>query len=149
MPKVSFGPDGRPLDVDAATSIRLGRIRQKDTEPEQVVGKFLTACGLRYRRKNRDLPGSPDFANRTRKWAVFVHGCFWHSHAGCFKATVPKRNRDFWLAKFATNRKRDRRAVTALRRRGYVVLVVWECDAELRPEVVVRRLRRLHSEAHI
>jgi len=125
------------LDLDPATSERLSRIRQRGTAPELVVGAVLRELGLRYRTRNRDLPGSPDFANRTGRWAVFVHGCFWHHHAGCVRATVPKRNRSFWLEKFAANRRRDARAVRMLRARGFRVVVVWECRTGALP--VIRR----------
>jgi DNA mismatch endonuclease (patch repair protein) len=118
------------LEVDEATSKRLGRIRQRDTTPEQVVRKLLSAAGLRFRKENRNLPGSPDLANRRARWAIFVHGCFWHAHRGCPRATVPKRNKAFWEAKFAANRARDARAVRALRRLGYSVLIVWECETK-------------------
>lgn len=143
MPKGMLGTDGRPLQVDAATSARLGRIRQKGTAPEQTVRTILASCGIRYSLSNRDLPGSPDVANRKRRWAIFVHGCFWHAHSGCSRATVPKRNRDFWLAKFTANKNRDRAAVSRLKRQGYLVAVVWECDVEKRPEAVLQKLMRL------
>ena len=71
------------------TSARMGNIRQRGTEPELAVRAMLTALGVRYRTGNRDLPGSPDLANRGRHWAIFVHGCFWHAHPGCVKATMP------------------------------------------------------------
>jgi DNA mismatch endonuclease (patch repair protein) len=142
MSRVLVGPDGRPLDLDAATSVRLGKIRQKDTAPEQLVRKLVAGLGVRYTLRNRDLPGSPDLANRKRRWTIFVHGCFWHSHRGCMRATIPKRNREFWVAKFEANRRRDERAVARLRRMGLAVSVVWECDAELRPRVVAERLAR-------
>lgn len=106
----------------------MGRIRQRDTEPEQVVRRTLTANGHAFRTRNRDLPGSPDVANRRCRWAVFVHGCFWHAHRGCAKATVPTRNREFWTAKFAANVARDAAAVEALEQRGFVVIVIWECE---------------------
>jgi DNA mismatch endonuclease (patch repair protein) len=128
------------LLVDPATSARLGRIRQKDTAAEQAVRRLLHKLGLRFRIRNRDLPGAPDLANRTRLWAVFVHGCFWHAHAGCYRATVPKRNRAFWLGKFSANRARDARALRALRGLGYRVLVVWECELEA-PSKLEARLR--------
>lgn len=115
------------LVTDPVTSARLARIRQRDTRPELVVRKHLFAAGLRYRVLNRDLPGSPDIANRERRWAIFVHGCFWHHHAGCSRATVPKRNRRFWLDKFEMNRARDRRAARLLRKMGFRVLSIWEC----------------------
>jgi len=140
--RVLVCPNGRPLKIDAATSARLGRIRQKGTVPERVVRKLVSAISARYTLENRDLPGSPDLANRTRAWAIFVHGCFWHSHRGCVRATIPKRNRDFWLAKFEANRNRDKRAISRLRRFGFTVVLIWECEAELRPDGVRRLLAR-------
>lgn len=122
-------PGKRPLVTDAKTSARLGRIRQSDTDPELVVRRILHGLGARFRTRARDLPGSPDISNRTRRWAIFVHGCFWHRHAGCHRATTPKRNAAFWADKFSANVARDARAVAALRRQGYAVLVVWECSA--------------------
>lgn len=118
----------------------MAGIRQKDTSAEQLVRSLLRRLGHSFRKANRDLPGSPDAANRSRGWAVFVHGCFWHRHARCSRTTTPKRNREFWEAKFEENRRRDARALAALRRLGYRVVVVWECEAEKRPEVVARRL---------
>ena len=132
------------LHVDPTTSARLGRIRQQDTAPELTVRSIVRELGLRYRIRNRDLPGSPDLANRTRRWAVFVHGCYWHSHEGCYRATVPKRNREFWEAKFIANEKRDRQSAANLKRRGFAVVTVWECELA-RPWVVRRRLARLVS----
>jgi len=93
--------------------------------------------GLAYRRNVRSLPGSPDLANKSRRWAIFVNGCFWHHHKGCKKATVPKSNRDFWLAKLADNRRRDARKIRDLRAAGYRVLLVWAC--ELGNEATLRR----------
>jgi DNA mismatch endonuclease Vsr len=81
-----------------------------------------------YRLNVRSLPGSPDFANKRRKWAIFVHGCFWHQHTGCRRATVPKTNAEFWLEKFRRNRERDATAIHALRRLGFRVGVIWECE---------------------
>lgn len=118
------------LIVDADTSIRMSRVRQRGTTAELTVRSALYSLGLRFRVSNRDLPGSPDVANRRRKWAVFVHGCFWHRHARCVRTTTPKRNRAFWEAKFAANVARDRRAIRELRAAGYDVLVVWECETE-------------------
>jgi DNA mismatch endonuclease (patch repair protein) len=118
------------LVVDPTTSRRLARIRQRDTSAEQLVRHQVHALGGRYRINNRDLPGSPDLANRAKGWAIFVHGCFWHAHLNCGRATVPKRNRKFWLDKFAANRARDRRVKATLRRLGFRVGVIWECEAE-------------------
>jgi DNA mismatch endonuclease Vsr len=114
--------------ADPARSALMARVRQRGTAAELVVAASLRSLGASYRRNVRSLPGSPDFANQTRKWAIFVHGCFWHHHVRCKRATVPRSNRDFWREKFAANRRRDKRATVKLRRCGYRVAVIWECE---------------------
>jgi DNA mismatch endonuclease Vsr len=113
-----------------ATSMRMARVRQKGTTAEQLVAVELRELGLYYRKNVRTLPGSPDFANRTGRWAVFVNGCFWHHHAGCSRATTPKSNSKFWIQKFRDNRRRDARAVVKLRRDAFKVVVIWECEID-------------------
>jgi DNA mismatch endonuclease (patch repair protein) len=118
------------LIVDVETSKRLGRIRQTKTQPEMLVRRALYAEGFRFRGSKRRLPGRPDIVNFSQNWVVFVHGCFWHRHDRCIRATTPKRNRAFWIKKFQANMERDRRAVHQLRKAGFLVLTVWECEAE-------------------
>jgi len=121
---------GKHLIVyDELTSRRLSRFGHEPSKPEKVVRRALHLAGLRFRIHNRDLPGSPDVANRRARWAVFVHGCYWHHHPGCRRATIPARNRAFWLEKFRANRRRDARVVRELEAAGYEVAVVWECEA--------------------
>lgn len=128
------------IEVDAETSERLSNVRQANTQPEQVLRRLLWRAGYRFTLRNGDLPGRPDLANRTRGWAVFVHGCFWHRH-DCPRATTPKRNRAFWLEKFAANKARDARNLASLRRDGFRVEVVWECELA-EPDRVLKRLKR-------
>lgn len=116
--------------TDAQTSARMKRIRRADTKPELLVRKWLAAHGFRFRVKNRDLPGSPDIVNRKKRWAVFVHGCFWHGHDGCSKATIPKKNTEFWTQKILSNKRRDTLKESQLRGVGFTVHVVWQCEAE-------------------
>jgi DNA mismatch endonuclease (patch repair protein) len=118
------------LRTDAATSARMSRIRQAGTGPEMTVRRAVATLGLRYTVDNKDLPGSPDLANRSRRWAIFVHGCYWHRHEGCYKATTPGTNTEFWLNKFARNVARDAAAREALRRVGYQVLTFWQCELD-------------------
>jgi len=131
--------EGHLLLVDDATSARMGLVRQRGTSPELVVRATLSALGHRFRLTNRDLPGSPDVANRARRWAVFVHGCFWHRH-GCKATTTPGNNREFWQAKFERNVARDRRSIEALEALGYTVVVIWECETKRDVERVRARL---------
>jgi DNA mismatch endonuclease (patch repair protein) len=111
----------------------MARVRQKGTAAERAVGAALRAAGRAYRLNVKTLPGSPDFANRRDKWAIFVHGCFWHRHAGCARTTEPKTNRGFWRAKFAANQARDAAALLALRAQGFAVAVIWECETRDAP----------------
>lgn len=117
----------------AATSKRMRAVRRRDTAPEIQLRSALYALGFRYRVHYKALPGTPDIAFVGRKVAVFVHGCFWHGHVGCRKATVPKTNRWFWLRKLSENRNRDRDVVKRLTNMGWRVAEVWEC--ELRRDV--------------
>lgn len=132
--------------TDAATSQRMARIRQRDTEPELRVRSIFRDHGASYRTRNRDLPGSPDLANRKRRWAVFVHGCYWHRHFGCHLATTPKRNRKSWISKFNANIARDTRNVADLRARQFRVLTVWQCELD-NEDVVRGRIRDFLQKA--
>lgn len=105
----------------------MSGIRGKDTKPEMAVRKALHAAGFRFRLHRRDLPGAPDVVLPGRHVAVFVHGCFWHRHAGCHYAKLPATRPEFWKAKLEGNAERDERNVGALRAHGWRVLVVWEC----------------------
>jgi DNA mismatch endonuclease, patch repair protein len=110
------------------TSARMRRVRREHTKPELVVRHALWSLGAHYRACVRALPGSPDIANRSKHWAIFVHGCFWHGHAGCALYTTPKSNPAFWQQKVRDNRARDARKRRTLLHLGYRVLVVWQCQ---------------------
>lgn len=103
-------------------------VRQRDTRPELMLRRWLHRAGLRFRVCAEDLPGRPDIANKTRKWCIFVHGCFWHGHRNCKLARLPKTNREWWLDKITANRKRDTKKRAALVRMGYRVETVWQCE---------------------
>jgi DNA mismatch endonuclease, patch repair protein len=111
-----------------ARSRAMGRIRGKDTKAEIAVRKAATRLGYRYRLHRRDLPGSPDLVFPRLKTVVFVHGCFWHRHAGCKHSYSPKSNVEFWSRKFQTNVARDERVKGELERLGWHVVVIWECQ---------------------
>lgn len=106
----------------------MSRIRSRDTKPEVITRAAVQALGLRFRKHDADLPGKPDLVNRSKKWVIFVHGCFWHSHSGCKLASSPKSNLSYWDKKLQGNRERDSQKIAALSDRGYRVLIVWECD---------------------
>ncbi|MBO9445732.1 very short patch repair endonuclease [Ruegeria sp. R14_0] len=115
--------------VDAETRSHMMRnIRGKDTKPELLLRHALHARGFRYRLHHKQLPGRPDLVFPKYGAAVFVHGCFWHRHQGCPKATTPGTREEFWQEKFAKNIARDRRNLNQLQEAGWRVLVVWECE---------------------
>jgi DNA mismatch endonuclease, patch repair protein len=124
LPKIAPRRKRAPL----TRSEMMARIRSRDTKPEVLTRVAVHALGIRFRKHVADLPGNPDLANKRRKWAIFVHGCFWHSHHGCKLASDPKSNRDYWLEKLKRNRQRDASKIAALKADGFDVLVVWECD---------------------
>lgn len=113
-------------------SKRMSRIRSQDTKPELALRRALHRLGLRFRLGGAGLPGKPDLVFPRYKVAVFVHGCFWHRHAGCKVATTPKSNSGFWTEKFQRNVERDRRVTSELEAHGWKVLVAWECDLSAR-----------------
>jgi DNA mismatch endonuclease (patch repair protein) len=106
----------------------MARIRSRDTRPEIATRSAVHALGIRFRKHADKLPGKPDLANCTKRWAIFVQGCFWHSHAECRLASNPKSNRGYWEEKLRRNQERDKENLAALRDMGFRVLVVWECD---------------------
>ena len=123
-------------------SWNMSRIRCKDTKPELLVRRLLTALGLRYRLHRAGLPGKPDIVLGPRRLVIFVHGCFWHRHAGCKVATMPAANRNFWQTKLEGNAARDRRHRIALQKLGWRVVTVWECETR-QPARLARRLALL------
>ena len=129
--------------VDPATRSRMmSGIRGKDTKPELLVRKYLHARGLRFRLHVKDLPGKPDLVFPKYRTVVFVHGCFWHRHAGCKYATLPSSRADFWENKLSDNVARDQYQLATLHGLGWHVVIVWEC--ELREGLA--RLELLYSE---
>jgi DNA mismatch endonuclease (patch repair protein) len=106
----------------------MSRIRGTDSRPELALRRALHRLGLRYRLHAKDLPGKPDIVFPRYKAVVFVHGCFWHRHAGCNIATTPKSNTPFWVEKFDKNVARDSRVVATLEELGWHVFVAWECE---------------------
>ena len=125
-------------------SERMSRIRSKDTVPEKQLRRALHRRGLRFRLNVGTLPGRPDIVLPRFKTAVFVHGCFWHRHEGCKVASTPKSNTAFWTEKFGRNVERDRRNAALLRRLGWKVRVVWECqvNSERKIDVTADKLAR-------
>ena len=126
----------------AERSRLMAKIRGKNTAPERAVRSLLHRAGYRFRIHVRGLPGTPDIVLPKHRAVVFVHGCFWHRHSGCKIAAMPKSHRKFWAAKFARNVANDRKCRRQLRRRGWRVATIWECQLK-QPERVLAKINRL------
>lgn len=120
----------------------MSRVRGKDTKPELRVRRYLHAAGLRYVLHDKNLSGKPDLVFRSRRIVIFVHGCFWHGHEGCNRATIPATRTDFWRDKIGKNRSRDARVRSKLETAGWEVVEVWECSlGPLDLEELAQRIR--------
>ena len=119
----------------------MARVRSTDTRPEMLVRKLVFGLGYRYRLHVKSLPGTPDIVFKKRSKVIFVHGCFWHRHAGCALARLPKSRLDFWLPKLEGNKRRDEKNKRELRRMGWKILTVWECELK-KPARLADRVRR-------
>lgn len=120
-------------------SERMRQVRSKDTKPEMQVRRLVFSCGYRYRLHRGDLPGTPDLVFPARRKVIFVHGCFWHRHAGCRNTRWPKSRLDFWRPKLEANKRRDVRHTRQLTRQGWGYLIIWECevmDDDLKQRIV-------------
>ena len=106
----------------------MSRIRSVDTVPELFVRRLLHSLGFRYRLHARGLPGQPDLVFASRRKVIFVHGCFWHRHRCVRGKVMPKSNPHYWSKKLQLNRDRDSRNKNRLRREGWEVAIVWECQ---------------------
>lgn len=124
-----------PLPPTLEVSERMRTIRVSGTAPELMVRKIARQMGLKYRGNVRDLPGKPDLVLTDFAIVVFVDGCYWHGCPKCF--TAPKHNRQWWLDKIATTKRRDKRMDRRLRTAGFKVVHLWEHDKR---ERIVKRI---------
>ncbi len=127
-------------------SWNMSQIRGRDTTPERMVRSLLHRMGYRFRLHRKDLPGSPDIVLPKYRTVIFVHGCFWHRHGRCKFAYTPKSRLEFWQKKFDANVERDRRVQRELKKLGWQVVVVWECEAADEQKVVGTLSTKLSME---
>lgn len=118
----------------------MARVKGRNTKPEMFLRSLLHQMGYRFRLHRADLPGSPDIVLPRYKTAIFVHGCFWHRHQDCKKATTPKENFEFWQTKFSQNVERDLRKQAQLEQLRWHVVVIWEC------EIALKRMAELETK---
>lgn len=108
----------------------MSKVRNRDTKPELVVRAILNEAGIKIHTHDKSLPGCPDIVLKSRKKVIFVHGCFWHGHKNCKRATLPKSNKPFWREKIRINIERDKKAKRRLNRLGWSYLTVWGCQVK-------------------
>ena len=123
--------------------MNMSHIRSKETKPEEIVRKYLFCHGFRYRKNDKRLPGCPDIVLPKYKTAIFVNGCFWHKH-DCPRFVWPSSNQEYWIPKITKNAERDQEHYQALRKDGWNVLIVWEC--QLKKNIFKSTMEKLVSD---
>jgi DNA mismatch endonuclease, patch repair protein len=117
------------MKEDPETRSRIMRaVKGKNTTPELVVRRLVFGSGYRYRLHRKDLPGKPDLVFPRLRKIIFVHGCFWHAHTCARGARIPQNNRQYWVQKIQRNAIRDRKNRAALKKLGWEVHIIWECE---------------------
>ena len=111
-------------------SWNMSRIKSKHTKPEIIIRSLLHKMGLRFRLHRKDLPGKPDIVLQKYNTVIFCHGCFWHQHENCVRATIPKTNTPYWKSKFQRNVIRFEQVQSDLIKKGWKVIVIWECETK-------------------
>lgn len=127
-------------------SWNMSRIRGKNTQPELIVRSVLHKMGYRFRLHRKNLPGKPDIVLPKYKTVIFVHGCFWHRHKGCKFAYIPKSRISFWNRKFDRTLQLDKINLNKLKRLGWNVLTIWECDISNTNKIKQLLKIKLHQE---
>jgi DNA mismatch endonuclease (patch repair protein) len=107
----------------------MAAIRGTNTSPEIAVRRIAHQMSFRFRLHAKELPGKPDLVFPRLRSVIFVHGCFWHQHT-CNDGHMPKTRLDYWKPKLKLNQDRDRRRRSQLRKLGWRVLVIWECQTK-------------------
>lgn len=130
-----------------ARSENMRRIRSTDTFPELIVRRIIHALGYRFRLHVKSLPGNPDIVLPRHGAIIQVHGCFWHGHERCIDSHIPATNRRYWSAKLKGNVERDQRNLRKLRRLGWRVLTIWECQTKA-PERIRSRIAAWLRKKH-
>lgn len=130
----------------------MSGIRGKNSRPEKLVRFLLHKAGYRFRLHRKDLPGTPDIVLPRHRIVVFIHGCFWHRHAGCRFSKLPATRTDFWAEKLQANVERDKLAAIRLAELGWRVLYVWECatrGAVTQKTLLTAMLDWRHGQEHL
>jgi len=123
----------------------MSRVSGRNTKPELAVRSSLHNMGYRFRLHRKDLPGKPDITLPKHKKVIFVHGCFWHGHAGCPRSKRPTTNQEFWREKLDKNIERDKATVNALKQLGWEIITIWTCEVNDTSNLKIKLLSFLKS----
>ena len=123
-------------------SKNMSRIRSKNTKPEMIVRKKLHSLGYRYSLHKKELPGKPDIFLKKLNLVIFVHGCFWHQH-GCKYSNIPKTSTEFWKIKLGKNKSNDKKHLNSLKKKGFKIMTIWECQINLHKNDLGKYLQKL------
>jgi DNA mismatch endonuclease (patch repair protein) len=120
----------------------MSKIRSKDTKPEKVVRTILDKLNVRYNIHAKALPGTPDIVIQKIKKIMFINGCFWHQHKNCKRANIPKTNKEYWIKKLSRNAKKQNTDIKNLRKLGWSISVIWECQTK-DETALIKKIKRI------
>lgn len=124
----------------------MSRVSGKNTKPEVFVRSLLHNLGYRFRIHRKDLPGNPDITLPKHNKVIFVHGCFWHGHKDCKRATLPNTNREFWEHKIRSNTQRDNKNISSLTEKGWDVMVLWSCQIKNKEDLIPKLIEFIEDK---
>jgi len=131
--------------MDNLTKIKrswnMSRIKSKNTKPEIIVRKLLSAKNIRYRLHNPNIPGKPDLSIIKYKTAIFVNGCYWHGH-NCKRGNIPKTNKNYWNKKIQTNINRDQNNYAQLKKDKWKFFIIWECEIKIE-KIITKKINSI------
>jgi DNA mismatch endonuclease, patch repair protein len=119
----------------------MASISGKETKPEILVRSFLFKQGFRFRKNVKRLPGKPDIVLTKYQKIIFLHGCFWHGHKKCKASALPETRIEFWTKKIKANIDRDKRTINELKKLGWKVIIIWQCEIK----TIIRREERFEK----
>ncbi|MBN2379363.1 DNA mismatch endonuclease Vsr [candidate division WOR-3 bacterium] len=127
----------------------MSQVHSTGSKAERAVFNWLQKKGYKFTTHSKNLPGKPDVVLADRKTVIFVHGCFWHHHRNCPASELPQSNRDYWLRKIKKNSIRDKRNAARLRRMGWHVFTVWECQVNRNVDKAMRRIEKRLYQSNV
>ena len=125
-------------------SVVMSRIKSK-SHLEDTVAHELFKRGLRYRRNNRKLVGTPDISIQKYKVVIFIDWCFWHSCP--LHGNRPKSNVEFWNKKLDRNIEKATEVNAYYKEHGWHIMRVWEHDLKEDYEGTIERIETFIREA--